>query len=198
MFGDHDDDRVDAREMLGRTDVALPPPSAAEQVRRAAAAGAEAMAAVPVDQAARRGIGRRLTRLKAGKQAHQRRAAHRRHRAFAALRQQCGDMRAAGLIQPQQDDLGILRQCGKAVPHQTPVVVRRRHQPVEPQQPRPPVELRRQRRRIVAQRIGAIERAAREPDGRQTRRDAHRLNRDRSAASARTVSCRTGQRSAGK
>ena len=115
-----------------------------------------------------------------------------------SMRPVSNDMRAAGLIQPQQDDLGVLGQCGKAVPHQSPVVVRGRHQPVEPQQPRPPVELRRQRLRVVAQRIGAIERAAREPDRCQTRRDAHRLNRDRSAASARTVSCRTGQRSAGK
>src|SRR3546814_6929501 len=52
IFGEHDHDRVDAREMFGVAAAAAPPPAAAKQVGRRPAHRAEAVPRVTVDQAA--------------------------------------------------------------------------------------------------------------------------------------------------
>src|SRR3546814_8625189 len=60
MLGDHDDDGIDAREMFGAAPSARSRPARLERRGGAAAIGAEAVARMPIDQAARRGIGRRF------------------------------------------------------------------------------------------------------------------------------------------
>src|SRR3546814_2628256 len=59
-FGEHNHDRVDAREMFGITASAAPSPAAAKQRSLRSAGGAETVPRVPVDQAARAAIERRL------------------------------------------------------------------------------------------------------------------------------------------
>src|SRR3546814_21156309 len=54
MFGQHDDDRIDAREMLRPAVPAYPRPARAKDLARLAAYAAETMTIVPLDQASRR------------------------------------------------------------------------------------------------------------------------------------------------
>src|SRR3546814_12262632 len=54
MFGQHDDDRIDAREMLRPAVPAFPRPARAKDLARLAAYAAETMTIVPLDQASRR------------------------------------------------------------------------------------------------------------------------------------------------
>jgi hypothetical protein len=51
MFGEHDHNRVDPREMLGRALRAAPRPAAADDFGGRAAIGAEAVARMPARQA---------------------------------------------------------------------------------------------------------------------------------------------------
>src|SRR3546814_13738971 len=60
MLGAHDDDGIDAREMFGAAPSARSRPARLERRGGAAAIGAESVARMPIDQAARRGIGRRF------------------------------------------------------------------------------------------------------------------------------------------
>src|SRR6202007_2120483 len=63
IFGEHDDDGIDAREMLGVASAALARPARADGNGAVAAIGAKAMARVPVDHTARAAIMGQLLRL---------------------------------------------------------------------------------------------------------------------------------------
>ena len=86
-----------------------------------------------------------------------------RPRAGAQARDARREMRLA-VDQPEEHQLGIIGRVGQTGPFEPAIVGHHGIEPVEPQQPRAPVaHRRRQRIRIVAQMVGAVERATGEP-----------------------------------
>lgn len=200
MLSDHDHHRVDTREMLGAATRALARPAGAERRGHGAAIGAELVARMPVDQAARCGIGRRLARLQRGQRMDHRRGTHRRRLGGARAGKIGGKVRPSALVESEQDQHRVVGRIGQRGPAEPTIIADLGMQSVELEQPRAPVAHRRsQRLAVLAQMIGTVECAAGEAGGDHIGR-AHcaRVIRAASANRAGTTSPRNPQRSPGK
>ena len=182
MLRQHDDDGVDAREMLGGTGGAGAAPARPEGRGRRAAIGAEAVARMPVEHGARRAPDRRRVGPHPVDRGGQ------RARAAGRTPGRGGEVRDIP-FEPEQHQRRVRVGFGEAAPFQPAVRGQSRQVGVHPQQPRARVrDGRRQGFTVVAQRVGAVERAAGEADPALLQG----LSRVRSLARARPVSCASG------
>ena len=155
MFDQHDRHRIGAREVVRAAIVAMPLPSALDRFRAAAAARAEAVSRVPIDEAPRPAIDRQIGRREQLHQLPRRRL--RIGRAFRASRRDRREMRLA-VHHPEEHQLGILGHISKRAPNEAAHIVHARQQPVEQQHPCAPVHQARQRFLINADMIRPVER----------------------------------------
>ena len=153
MFSQHDDNGVGAGEMFLVAAPAFAAPSSPKRLGFSAALAAEAMAIVPVNQAAGGAVDRRFFR----RQCRQRKPHSRRPRRTALGFHNGHKMRFV-LMQAKQDQFEIERDIGHALPDQSPFSRHHGIQPVQPEHaPAPVVEQAVKRLQILPYVINAVE-----------------------------------------
>ena len=129
MLGEHDHDRIDAREMLGAADRAFAAPAGAKDRALIAADAAEEMAVVPFVDAPRRAPDRRVAL------AHHREQAEHAPRA-PAERIGADERREQRHARVEAQEEQILPGRFERIPGEAPLLVEHRIQLGEAQQPR--------------------------------------------------------------
>ena len=136
MLDQHDRDRVGAREMAGPALCAIALPAAFGQLGAAAALRAEAMARVPVDNAARAAIQRQIVRPHRRHERPELRVGHARR--GIPFRWDGNEARLA-IIEAQKDQFGVLGRIGERAPGKASGIVHAGHEVIQRKQPGLPV-----------------------------------------------------------